>query len=200
MSSVDILVVPRRVFDEVGPFQGFREGAAAYLDAFFAAGVAEFRPRAEMEADPAYKQLIPYVVLTCDGGVFAYTRGRAGGESRLHDRRSVGVGGHVDAGDLAPGRPVRQAYIEAVARELAEEVVIGARAADLGVIGLINDDGDAVGRVHLGVVHRLELERPEAVANEDALRDAGFVPLVEAAADPRFEAWSRLVLAHLLSR
>lgn len=53
----------------------------------------EFRPRPEMEEDPSYRQIIPYVVLTRGEEVFVLRRLKKGGEKRLHGLLSIGVGG-----------------------------------------------------------------------------------------------------------
>ena len=47
------------------------------------------------------------------------------------------------------------------------------------LVGLINDDSTPVGSVHLGVVHVLELERPEVRPREDGLAEAEFVPIAD---------------------
>src|SRR5207302_9579435 len=133
-------------------------------------GRAEFRPRSEMESDPSFKQVIPYVVFRCGDSVFCYTRGSSQGETRLHRLRSLGVGGHVDEAD-ADGRATLDAYEAALRRELDEEVEIGCDGA-IRRVGLINDDSNPVGQVHLGVVHRYDLQRPAVVPREDGLAGA----------------------------
>jgi predicted NUDIX family phosphoesterase len=121
-----------------------------------------YRPRSEMEADPSFKQLIPYVIFTtrsADGGllVFRYTRGKGQGESRLHSKHSVGIGGHISIDDRITDDAVP--YAEGMRRELEEEVLIDCAYSER-CVGLINDDETEVGRVHLGVVHLLDVEQP----------------------------------------
>jgi len=79
----------------------------------------QFRPRAAVEEDEAWLQLIPYVVLRDErGAVWAYAR--RGGDGRLLGRRSVGVGGHIEESDR---RPTLLDTARACARrELAEEL------------------------------------------------------------------------------
>ena len=81
--------------------------------------------RGEMEVDPSFKQLIPYVIFCHrDGGgklsVFRYTRGSGQGEQRLHRKHSVGIGGHISSDDAASTTP----YAEGMRRELQEEVLV----------------------------------------------------------------------------
>lgn len=193
-----ILVVPAEALDQLGRFQGFSDEAERYLASLLAPGCAEFRPRREMEVDPGFKQIIPYVVFRAGGSVFCYTRGTSQGESRLHRLRSLGVGGHVDEAD-ADGRATRDAYEMALRRELDEEVAI-ASPGTIRLVGLINDDATPVGRVHLGVVHVYELERPEVTPLETGLADSGFVPLVDLwDIRDRFESWSRICIESFLA-
>jgi predicted NUDIX family phosphoesterase len=192
-----VLVVPGADFDRLGRFQGFSAEVDRYLDALLVPGVAEFRPRAEVEDDPGYKQIIPYVIFLADDAVFCYTRGKSGGEARLRRLRSLGVGGHVDEAD-AGGRATAEAYELALRRELDEEVDI-ASTGRLRRVGLINDDSNPVGRVHLGVVHLYDLDRPEVTPREAALAEPGFVPRPDLPGlRDAFETWSQICIDALL--
>jgi predicted NUDIX family phosphoesterase len=52
-----------------------------------------------------------------------------------------------------------------------------------------------VGSVHLGIVHILELERPEVASRESELVECGFDTLEKLLADrERFETWSQIAL------
>ncbi len=82
-------------------------------------------------------------------------------------------------------------------RELAEEVIIDTPYVEQ-CIGLINDDHTPVGRVHLGVVHLFDVERPAVRPHEPEILDAGFRPASELLADlDRFESWSQYCLRAL---
>lgn len=190
------MVIPAEALDRLGRFQGFCDDAGRYLDALLVPELLQFRVRAEMEQDPNYKQLIPYVIFRCGDQVFRYTRGTSQGESRLHRLRSIGVGGHVDEAD-ADGRATPDAYELALQRELDEEVSIGSPGR-LRRVGLINDDATPVGQVHLGVVHLYELERPDVSPREEGLAEPGFEPwsaLLQRRGE--FETWSQFCLEAL---
>ena len=194
-----VLVVPGAELDRLGRFQGFSAEADRYLEALLVPELARFRARAEVEDDPGYKQIIPYVVFRCGDAVFCYTRGASQGEARLHRRRSLGVGGHVEEAD-AEGRGTLDAYELAMRRELDEEVRVGSPGR-LRRVGLINDDATAVGAVHLGVVHLFELERPDVEPREEGLAESGFVPLAELRRQrDDLESWSRICLDGFLDR
>src|SRR5262249_45655543 len=117
-----VLVIPAEHFRAAGYFHGFRPADDAYLAALLDPATFSFRLRSAVETDPAFKQLIPYVVLRCGVDLFHYRRGSSGAEKRLAALRSVGIGGHINEDDAA-GRD--NAYRTGMLRELAEEVEIG---------------------------------------------------------------------------
>lgn len=192
-----VLVIPTEHFRAAGYFHGFRRADEAYRAALLDPAAFTFRPRSDVETDPAFKQLIPYVVLRRGPEVFHYRRGAAGTEKRLESLLSVGIGGHISAADAAgAGDPYRNGML----RELAEEVAIGCGFAEQ-FLGFINDDRTFVGSVHLGVVHVLDLDRPAVTAREDAVSDAGFAPVAELVTRrAEFETWSQFVLTELADR
>lgn len=189
-----VLVIPAAHVRAAGAFHGFRRADAAYRAALLDPAVFSFRPRAEVETDPEFKQLIPYAVLRCGSDLFHYRRGAGGAETRLAALRSVGVGGHISEADAAGGA---DPYTAGMRRELAEEVAVGCAYTDRQ-LGFISDDRTPVGRVHLGVVHLLDLDRPDVTPREAAIADAGFAPLAALLARRgEFESWSRFVLDEL---
>jgi predicted NUDIX family phosphoesterase len=189
-----VLVVPLSQFRAAGEFTGFRPFDAAFLTTLLDPRFLSYRPRGEVETDPSYKQLIPYVVLRCRGAIFHYRRGQTGAEARLRALRSIGIGGHIGPED---GPPTADPYRAGMQRELVEEVSIGACQREQ-CLGFIYDPSVAVGEVHLGIVHVLDLDEPSARPREDAIADAGFAPLDELLRDyASFETWSQLTLEEL---
>jgi len=193
-----VLVVPTRVFHDLGHFQGFSRDTALYLEGLLKPEHMSYRPRAEMEQDPSFKQLIPYVVFryTTESGavlLFQYTRGKGQGEQRLHSKRSIGIGGHISSDDAA----AQSVYDEGMRRELAEEVRIDT-TYKAQLAGLINDDLTEVGKVHLGVVHIFDVETLNVYPRETEIIDAGFRPVRELLRDrEQFETWSKICLEAL---
>lgn len=188
------MVVPTSVFHEVGHFQGFNGDVDKYLSVLLSDENTKFKPRAAMEEDPSFKQLIPYCIFMHQGKIFQYSRGAKGDEARLHAKRSIGVGGHISLDDAeADG----DTYEAAMQREINEEVMIGSEYTTK-CVGLINDDENEVGKVHLGVVHIFELQFPEVAAREKALEDARFEdPEVMFQEIDQFEPWSQICLRGL---
>ncbi len=200
VQTEQVLVVPTSVFHALGHFQGFTRDVDRYLEELLSPENTRYLPRGKAEDDPCYKQLIPYVVLqhtAADGRrmVFQYTRGKGQGEGRLHSKSSIGIGGHISETDVTD--EAIHPYHDGMQRELQEEVDIRSTYRDL-CVGLINDDDTDVGRVHLGVVHLFELDRPDVQPREADLLDAGFRPVEELQAEAsRFESWSQICLREL---
>ncbi len=196
-----VLVAPRAVLDEIGSFQGLRtRGLEPAIARLLDPAAHFFMDRAAAEDDPSHKQLIPYCIFRRGGDLLHYTRGKSGGESRLHAKLSVGVGGHVNPVDSGNGKTGADAYHAAVSREISEELVISGQLPDTRrIIALLNDDSDPVGRVHLGMVHLIDLEDAEIHAREDSLADLGFSPLAELAGPlfERLETWSQICVRAL---
>jgi predicted NUDIX family phosphoesterase len=190
-----VLVTPTLLFHQVGVFQGFTADADRYLDVLLDANYISYRPRADVELDPSFKQLIPYCIFRCEGKIFHYRRGKLSGDGRLRSKRSIGVGGHISADDRHAGTSV---YREAMRREIAEEVYVESAFTEQ-CVGLINDDATDVGRVHLGIVHIFDLEAPKVRAREESIRESGFAePSELVSSRDEFETWSQICLDYLM--
>lgn len=195
--SEHVLVIPRALFDSLGSFQGFQPDAQRYLDALLAPGANFFMERSQAELDPTHKQLIPYSIFHHQGSYLAYTRGGASGEKRLVAKRSIGIGGHINPIDTAQDGLGETLYLNGVEREISEELILSGTHTQR-VIGLINDDSNEVGSVHLGVVHVFDLSSAEVQSNEEAIQDLSFYPLTQLQEiQEQLESWSRICLNHL---
>ena len=151
----------------------------------------EFIDRPAAEDDPSYKQIIPYVVLTRKGLVFATRRLNKGGESRLHGKVSIGIGGHINPVDETDRRSVLMKGLE---RELDEEVYIQGRG-ELVAQGFINPDGNGVGGGHLGLCFSMEVEGEVSVKETEKL-SGGWMSLQELRGEfDNMETWSQIALA-----
>lgn len=167
-----------------------------------------FVERAYAEKTPALKQPIPYCVVIQEGKVFLLTRSKKGGEARLHNKLSIGVGGHVEAVDLptseelslhpdwSPRNPIPKAALrEATLEELEIEGDF-----ELKTVGLINDDTNPVGAVHIGIVMLLITDGPVRVRETEQL-SGKFVSLDELNQLVRdganLETWSSLLVPEL---
>lgn len=195
----EVLVVPRALLEEIGSFEGLRtDGLDQAIGRLLDPANHFFMDRAAAEEDPGHKQLIPYCIFRCGDRILHYTRGKSGGESRLHAKISVGVGGHVNPIDTGDGRTGPDAYHAAVTREIEEELDLP-EEHEHRIIALLNDDSNPVGQVHLGIVHLVDLKSDAVTSREDALTDLGFSPLADlnGASFERLETWSQFCIRHL---
>lgn len=179
-------------------FQGIKgEGVDAALEKLLDPANHFFMDRAAAEEDPTHKQLIPYCVFKHGDKLLHYTRGKSGGENRLHAKISVGVGGHINPVDTGEGRTGRAAYFAAVNREIEEELELPG-GYEQKIVALLNDDSNPVGQVHLGVVHLVELASGEALAREDALSELAFSTIADLNGPlfERLETWSQHCVAY----
>jgi predicted NUDIX family phosphoesterase len=200
VETEQVMVVKTDLFKQCGYFQGFSNAADQYLPTLLDPTHTKYLPRDQMETDPSFKQLIPYCIfqhLDGDGNVhvFQYRRGSGSGETRLLKKRSVGIGGHIstlDADDHSP-------YDLGMQRELDEEVIIDTPFSQRQV-GMINDDENEVGKVHLGVVHLFTVEHPRITARETQIIESGFVPVKQLLNElDDFETWSQISLRALFT-
>jgi len=194
-----VLVIPTdRVVAELGGGRGWlgvRETPPDALPAVIRAA-GRFLPRSEAERDESWKQVIPYPVLRDRDQWFLMRRTRSGGDARLHDRYSIGVGGHVNPEDGGLDGDLETALQREWLEELAVEFVPTFR-----FVGLLNDDSTAVGRVHVGAVFEADAAGRRVAIRETEKLSGRFVDAagVESVAD-QLETWSRLAFEFLTSR
>ena len=192
-----VLVVPTLLFHEIGVFQGFNSDTGRYLKTLLDPVHTIYLARPDAEEDPSYKQLIPYCLFRHGDLIFHYTRGTKQGEARLHAKKSVGVGGHISTLDRDSQQ---ETYLAGMERELDEEVSIETGYRER-LIGLLNDDSNDVGKVHLGVVHVFDLDQPQVLPREESMIDAGFAPLSQLVEEiDSFETWSQICLKFLAGK
>jgi predicted NUDIX family phosphoesterase len=191
MSPMDaelVLGVPRGRLHQGPWWRGVRTHGLDGLLASIAA-YGEFRPRGDVEDDVTWKQVIPYVVLRDGSRLFLMRRTRAGGDARLFERYTIGVGGHVNPEDHGLAGGLLREWHEEIAADWAPE---------FRPVGVLNDDDDPVGAVHLGVVYVVESAgRPVAVRETDKLTGGFATPSDVRAVLDRMESWSALVFEHL---
>ena len=189
-----VLVLPRHRVPGGCDFTGIRaadeQAMAALRSALSADGSFMERPLAE--ESPDFKQLIPYVVVRDGERTFLMERTDAGGDARLHGKASIGVGGHlnpVDGGE--------DPLTDGLRREWAEELVADWEP-EFRLVGLLNDDSNPVGSVHLGVVFEVDAAGRSVEVREHEKLTGRFATQAEVhAAWDRMETWSRLVASHL---
>lgn len=153
----------------------------------------EFIPRPEAEKDPSRKQIIPYVVLLNGDKVFCTRRLKKGGEARLHGLLSLGIGGHINPEADGDSSDVLN---RGMMREIREEVNITS-FGKLTAKGLINDDTNEVGSVHLGLFFTLEVTGEVTVRETEKLEGLWLEHAKLGEMHDQLETWSQLAASSL---
>ncbi len=180
--------------DKIPGGLGWRGVRAVPLDPYLHAARRHgaYRPRSEVEDDPSWKQIIPYLALFDGPRIYLMRRSRAGGDARLHERYSIGIGGHVNPTDGDPLEGLRREWIEELATDFEPH---------FSPLGVLNDDDDPVGAVHLGLLFTAQADgRPVAIRERHKL-DGRFASLAEVAqVAGRLETWSSLLFDFLTAK
>lgn len=205
-----LAVATKHLFKEVGEFQGVLKDEDEIEKIYNAIEENFIEIRRGNPKDPThmsnnaeihfdFKQPIPYVVIRRGDEVFCYERLGGGGESRLHNKLSIGVGGHMnrEVGDFQNILNVN------VKRELEEEVLITSKSpTDLRIIGILNDDGNEVSMVHICILANLILGEDDDVTVKETDQLRGFWTTLTELKDvhyDRLESWSQISLDNMLS-
>ncbi len=152
-----------------------------------------FMPRTDVEDDPTYQQIIPYVLFRHGPRYLLTRRLKASSEKRLRQLYSLGVGGHINPGDLQNGDPV----MDGLRREFEEEVDYSG-AIEATLIGLINDDSSPVSRVHLALAFIVEGSSPDIAIRETTKLAGELLTLDEMRMYYlEMESWSQIVYDRL---
>jgi predicted NUDIX family phosphoesterase len=183
-----VYVVPRSAVTDSAAWRGVRTWRLPeLLEAIEHSGRYELRDA--MERDPVFKQVIPYLVLRDGDRYFLMRRTRGGRDERLHDRYSIGVGGHLNPGDGGLDGGLRREWAEELDADFVPEFQL---------VGVLNDDTTDVGSVHLGVVYVADAAgRPVAIRETDKLTGQFVVPAAVADVAADLETWSQLVFEQL---
>ncbi len=188
MTAERVLVVPRALVPDRADWYGLRRAGVDEMVAITARS-GRFADRATMEVDPSFKQIIPYLVLRDADRWFLMRRTRAGVDARLHDRWSIGVGGHLNPGDAGVAGGLRREW---------DEEIEAAFVPEFQPVGLLNDDTTDVGAVHLGIVFVADAAgRPVDVRERDKLSGSFATSAEVTAVSDSLETWSRLVFEAL---
>jgi predicted NUDIX family phosphoesterase len=134
-----------------------------------------FLKRSEVEEDPSFKQIISYAIISNEDSFYLFKRTSGQREKRLHNKFSLGVGGHMNPDDSSDSK--EQYLIGELKREVSEEVKLlnGCLINDIEFIGFINDDTIPVGRVHIGLLYNIHVSNKEVYINETDKMTAGWV-------------------------
>lgn len=189
-----ILVVARQHLFPEESFQGFLPivDFTAYQQL-----IMEHRQyfwRREMEINPSFKQIIPYLVFCHEDRYFLMRRRGDASEARLQNKYTLGIGGHIREEDMQDVSLVTWAK-----REFAEEVAYDGKLT-ITALGLINDETNAVGQVHTGFVFLLQGDSA-SISVKSELKEGSLMSLEHMASSyENMESWSQMVFDFLVAR
>lgn len=190
-STEQVLVVERKILDAVCP-RAFNTNVAEARAAITPA--AHFRVRHSVEKDFAFKQIIPYVVASWRDKYLRIRRLPKQTETRLHNRYSIGIGGHINNQD----DPQTDLIEAGMRRELNEEIRFP-NTQDCELIAILNDDTEEIDRVHVAFVYRLRCPTPEFEVGEKDEHEAMWTSVEGLEqAYPSMESWSKRVYENLI--
>jgi len=195
-----VLVVKRSIYEELGAFHGVNFEVDRYLERLVRGKKPEYMDRPEAEKNTQYKQLIPYVIIAHEDKYLCYQRGKRAGEQRLVNKVSIGIGGHINPCDNQTPlflKNYSEIYENAVEREVTEEITVECEHEDT-IVGLLNDDSNEVGQVHLGIIHLWRLAEPNVKKREQMICQLSFMTETEMLKiKDNMETWSQLCLENL---
>lgn len=204
-----VMCVHHKAFDNLMEKHGLKVTEACML-LYSMPGCVMMIDRNIVENDPNLLQIVTYTILRAEGKILAYKRGKSGGETRLHERYSIGVGGHVNMNDVmraitftAANKQLTDPIWQCMVRELNEELVLTADN-DFRVqnIPVIYDDSNEVSTVHAGFANVVDLPTMDhAKAKEDCIEDLQWVTLEELQSpewQQKLESWSNVAVVSLV--
>ncbi len=188
-----VLVTDRKALEaKLGPAvfatQGLEELKSYLLAHHF------FLPRPQAEYDATVRQIIPYVILRRQGSYFLLRRLKKQTEQRLHQKLSLGVGGHINPTEEASADPI----LAGLHRELAEEVDVPS-VRSLTCVGLINETTGGVSDYHTGLVYLLETDGAVTVRETEKMTGSWVTPQALAEVYEDLETWSQLVYDRIIA-
>lgn len=191
MKKENILVIKRNVLFPETAFQGIRPIEDSFFDII--QEQQEFLPRPQMEEDPLYKQIIPYLIFKFQDRYFLMQRKSTSSEQRLKNKYSLGIGGHMRQEDMQQAKTI----FDWAHREFHEEIDYQG-CFTIKTLGMLNDDSNPVGQVHVGLVLLLEGDC-DAIKIRSELKSGQLLTVQELQAHYNdMETWSQIIFNEIL--
>lgn len=193
MKNENILVIKReKLFPEVA-FQGLEPIKDSFFDII--ESEKEFLPRPQMEEDPLYKQIIPYLIFKFQDRYFLMQRKSTSSEQRLKNKYSLGIGGHMRQEDMQNSKTI----FDWAHREFQEEIDYQG-TFNITTLGMLNDDSNPVGQVHVGLVLLLEGDSA-AIKIRSELKSGQLLTVQELHSFyDDMESWSQIIFDSILKK
>ena len=192
----NVLVVPAE--EIAGYLQTQWDRAAAEAVIAKANQMRKFLPRSRVETDETQKQIIPYICIRHQNEFVLLQRTKKQSEARLHNKFSLGIGGHINEQEVAGG--AKDLVYAGLLRELSEEITVR-DGWKLNLLGTIYDSTTPVGRVHFGIVYELQSTERTFTLNEPELMSGSWVGIHDLKGyKDRMETWSQLLMEGHIER
>lgn len=192
MKLENILVVKTSALFPAGTFQGLSTAATKTILEIITSH-KEFKLRPAMEEDPTYKQIIPYLIFKHADRYFLMQRKSTSSEQRLKNKYSLGIGGHMRQEDMAQNATI----FDWAKREFEEEIDYTGNLT-ISTLGILNDDSNPVGQVHLGLVLLLEGDTDHIKVRSE-LKSGQLVTAIECLDFYQdLESWSQIIFDTLM--
>jgi len=196
--DVQIMVVPREKLFSEKQFQGFLHHNETDFNSKILENF-EWMRRGDAEINPEFQQPIAYCIIVNKNTkkIFAYQRTEKAGESRLHNKWSWGVGGHIDVPDHDETKSENPIELSMM-RELEEEIGLKKeQITKITPLGYINDDSNSVGKVHFGILYSIETNLKNIEQAEEELSKGKMFSIEELESiknnpDNYIESWSQI--------
>lgn len=195
-----VLVIPVETAQEIAP-KVFQPAPAGVEDKIL--GCYSFLEREAAETNFAFKQVIPYILVTANTGsdelpipvYLLAQRTSQQQEKRLHNKFSIGQGGHINRLDFSGAQ---SAIMECLLREIREEFTLD-EIIKCSPVGLINDNSTEVSRVHLGLAYHVRVASTKMAVAEHGKHTGQWEQtcLLRRYYD-RMEPWSQILLDHVV--
>ena len=146
-----------------------------------------------LETNSAFQQPIPYVWIINPETKQAliYKRSPSGGEVRLRNKYSGGIGGHIDKDtEHQSENPIEDAMM----RELKEELIMNSYPTPK-IVGFINENQTEVGKVHFGVTaiaETNETPKPGEDVESCEFKSVAEIDALFADQDSEVESWTEV--------
>jgi dTMP kinase len=193
-----VLVVPSKIIFEKEKWQGLKtDNLNYYLDLI--TDNCQFKRRGDVENNPSFKQIIPYILFSFENRFFAYKYLANAGEQRLvNNNYQLGIGGHINREDINRGGNVLE---DGMMREWEEEVDFKGNLISKKLVGIVNDDSMPVEQVHLGLVYHFAGDNPDIHIKETDKMEGKLLDIKDLSADKiNHSIWMQIVYREYLSK
>jgi predicted NUDIX family phosphoesterase len=141
------------------------------------------------ETNKRWKQVIPYFTLVRNGMILTYKKNKSSSEIRLHDKYSIGIGGHVNDRDGTGMSAVRTAAIRECKEEIGVIPKLSGNKDDYVVIDIKGEAAD----YHIGYCQIITEWQPEGIKLSEEVDKISWKTIAELE-KLDLEEWSLFVL------